>query len=239
MPFYPAKSVMQAVVPPDDEVVVAGAASVLGKIGTVPAAATLFVRCPCAPLAPATSAIDWRVSCNKAATLAFYKARSVVNSITLTLAAVANTETIIINGLTFTGHTDTTTLATRTFSIAGSDTLDAVELAKCINDPVYGVPGVTATPAAAVVTLTATTATVIQAVTGTAGAHCVVASATLLSLVKDNAAPNGTLTDNSTTAGTLYQQYADGWPQCYLGITNNDGAAAATVVVGASLHGAL
>jgi len=76
----------------------------------------------------------------------------------VTLVTVLNTETCVIGGLTFTGHTDTTTVALRQFSIAGTDTADAVELAVCINDATYGVPGVTATSALGVVTLTRATA---------------------------------------------------------------------------------
>lgn len=83
-------------------------------------------------------------------------ANTLVTELTITLATVLNGETIIINGLTFTGHTDTTTVADREFSISGNDTADAVELCVCINDPTYGVPGVTATSAGAVVTLVST-----------------------------------------------------------------------------------
>lgn len=83
-------------------------------------------------------------------------ANTLVTELTITLATVLNTETIVINGLIFTGHTDTTTVADREFSISGNDTADAVELCVCINDPTYGVPGVTATSAAAVVTLVST-----------------------------------------------------------------------------------
>ena len=75
---------------------------------------------------------------------------------TLTLLNVANLDLITINGLVFTAHTDTTTLADREYDISGTDTQDAAELVLCINDAVYGVPGVTATSAAAVVTLVAT-----------------------------------------------------------------------------------
>ena len=95
-------------------------------------------------------------------------ANAYATSATLTLATVLNTHTVIINGLTFLAHTDTTVLASRQFAIDGDDTADAVELASCINDPTYGVPGVTATPAVAVITLTSTVpgATVITAAQG-------------------------------------------------------------------------
>jgi len=83
-------------------------------------------------------------------------ANTLVTELTITLASVLNGETITINGLVFTGHTDTTTLALRKFSIATSDTAAAAQLVLCVNDLVYGAPGVTATSAAGVVTLKAT-----------------------------------------------------------------------------------
>ena len=92
-------------------------------------------------------------------------ANTLVTELTITLATVLADETITINGLVFTAHTDTTTVANREFSIAGNDTADAGELVTCINDPTYGVPGVTASNAAAVITLVSTVpgATVITA----------------------------------------------------------------------------
>ena len=88
----------------------------------------------------------------------------------VTLATVLNTETIVINGLTFTAHTDTTTLADREFSISGNDTADAVEFCLCVNDPTYGVPGVLAESALGVVQLTSKSPgeTLITAVSGDA-----------------------------------------------------------------------
>lgn len=79
-----------------------------------------------------------------------------VSELTITLLNVANGETIIINGLTFTAHTDTTTVADREFKIDGDDEADAAALVECINDPTYGVPGVTASNAVAVITLVST-----------------------------------------------------------------------------------
>lgn len=83
-------------------------------------------------------------------------ANTLVTELTITLATVLNTETITINDLVFTAHTDTTTVADREFDISGTDTADAAALVVCINDPTYGVPGVTATNAAAVITLVST-----------------------------------------------------------------------------------
>lgn len=68
-----------------------------------------------------------------------------VTSLTIALNNMLNTQTITINGLVFTAHTDTTVLASRQFSIAGDDAADGTLLASCINDPVYGCPGLTAT----------------------------------------------------------------------------------------------
>jgi hypothetical protein len=93
---------------------------------------------------------------SKALTTAAATAITKVTECTLTMATMLNTETVIINGLTFTAHTDTTTVATRTFKIDGTDTADAAALAGVINDATYGVPGVTATAVDAVITLTST-----------------------------------------------------------------------------------
>ena len=95
-------------------------------------------------------------------------ANTLVSSATLTLATTLNTHTVIINGLTFLAHTDTTVLASRQFSISGDDTADADELASCINDPDFGVPGVTAVNVTGTITLTSTIpgATLITAAQG-------------------------------------------------------------------------
>jgi len=53
----------------------------------------------------------------------------------------------------FTAHATTTTIASRQFSISGSDTADGDEFVKCVNDPTYGVPGVFAVNAAGTVSL--------------------------------------------------------------------------------------
>ncbi len=78
---------------------------------------------------------------------------------------------------------------------------------------------------------------VIYAVTGTAGAHCVVShAATLLGL-----SPYGELAEdvpvNSTTAGAIYEAWVDGYPYLYVGVKNEDEAAAATIIVKANLLG--
>lgn len=101
---------------------------------------------------------------------AIITANEKVAELTILLATVLNGETIVINDLTFTGHTDTTTVANREFAINGNDAADAAELVTCINDPTYGVPGVTATLATATLTLVSTVpgAVVISAVSSDA-----------------------------------------------------------------------
>lgn len=74
----------------------------------------------------------------------------------ITLANPSNEDTVTINGITFTAHTDTTTAAEREFKIDGDNDADAVALAGLINHATYGVPGVTATAGTATVTLTST-----------------------------------------------------------------------------------
>jgi len=71
----------------------------------------------------------------------------------ITLATVTNGQTVIINGIVFTAHTDTTTYSTRNFKIDGDNTADAVALAACINHPLYGLRGFTATAASGTITL--------------------------------------------------------------------------------------
>lgn len=83
-------------------------------------------------------------------------ADTLVAEATVTLATLTAGSVIVINGLTFTAHATVTTPANREFSIAGTDTQDAAELVSVINDATYGVPGVTASNAAGVVTLVAT-----------------------------------------------------------------------------------
>lgn len=88
--------------------------------------------------------------------LATITANAKVSKATIALATVLNGEAVTINGLTFTGHTDTTTPADREFAISGDNTADAEALAGLINNATYGVPGVTAAAAAGTITLTVT-----------------------------------------------------------------------------------
>lgn len=79
-----------------------------------------------------------------------------VTECTLTLGTMLNGTSVTINGLTFTAHADKTTANLRQFKIDGNDAADATALAGLINDATYGVPGVTAAAAEAVITLSVT-----------------------------------------------------------------------------------
>lgn len=78
-----------------------------------------------------------------------------VNELKVTLTTVSAGDTLTVNGLVFTAHATTTTVANREFSVAGTDTNDAVNLVTCLNDPVYGVPNIDAENTANVITISA------------------------------------------------------------------------------------
>lgn len=126
---------------------------VLGFPITVGAMAT--TKTVVAQIVQATDASGTSVK-NVAGATCTITADTLVKTATVTLATFTATNVIVINGLTFTAHASTTTVANREFSIAGTDTQDAAELVTCINDATYGVPGVTATSALGVVTLALT-----------------------------------------------------------------------------------
>lgn len=88
--------------------------------------------------------------------VAVITANSLVTKATAALSTVLAGDTITINGVTFTAHANTTTVASRQFSISGNDTADGDELVTCINDATYGVPNVTATNSSGTLTLLST-----------------------------------------------------------------------------------
>ena len=102
----------------------------------------------------------------------------------------------------------------------------------------YGCPGVLATSAAAVTTIVPSAVngtTALQAITGTAAGAFSPSVTTLATLIKDGAAKTGNAL-NSTTAGTFYEQYVNGWPQAYLGFTSEDAGAVSTITVAATKY---
>lgn len=233
--------------PIGEEKILAGATSVLGKIGTVPASGTLYVRCPLpAGPGPATKAVDWRIKCNTIHTITFYKARTNVLSGTITLTdatAVDDGDAFELNGLTFTAEsTESDALASGRKFYMPSQVLAATNLSALLTNATYGVPGIgtitqTAPTTTDVLTLTSDTNTALHFNQGSSAANEIAwTDTTLASLIKDsNTAAASNVADNSTTAGTLYRQDADGWPEVYVGILNT-AVGAATMTVGATIH---
>jgi hypothetical protein len=80
---------------------------------------------------------------------------SVVSGVKLTLATVADGETLVINGFTFTAEDviGNVTVADREFTIEGNDTADATALEGILTDATYGVPGLTVVQDGATITL--------------------------------------------------------------------------------------
>jgi hypothetical protein len=76
-----------------------------------------------------------------------------VDRMQVTMNSPAVDDTVTINGLVFTAKA-AENLPLRQFDQSGNTTAQALSLAACINDAAAGVPGVTASPAVAVVTLT-------------------------------------------------------------------------------------
>lgn len=115
-----------------DEVIVAGANSALGQIGTVVNAATVYIRCPAAD--GNYSKVLWRVSADTVHDIQKYRARTIVDAPTITFNGSANGDTTIVNGYTFTGHTDTGCAPTRTYAVDGaSDAIDAYAFCNIFN----------------------------------------------------------------------------------------------------------
>lgn len=98
------------------------------------------------------SSRQWDIADNDTAAAAI---ASIINDkATITLATAVAGDTVTINGLTFMGKASTAVASQRRFSIDTGDNETAVSLAALINDSTYGVPGVTAVAASAVITLT-------------------------------------------------------------------------------------
>lgn len=117
------------------ELVVAGADSVLGKIAAPVNAETIYIRQAVSP----GEDIEWRVQSNTVHTIQKYKARTNVNSATITLAAatrVDDEDTFTLNGLTYTAEATAAdaAYASRKWKSGGDDEdADAAALAALIN----------------------------------------------------------------------------------------------------------
>ncbi len=65
-----------------------------------------------------------------------------VNAATITITAYRKNSATALYSYTYTADAAATVIASRQFSIAGTDTQDAVELLSCLNDATYGTPGI-------------------------------------------------------------------------------------------------
>lgn len=105
----------------------------LGKIATVADGTWLYVRKNTSDFP--YGQVDWRLSCNQQYDYQLYKSRSIEDEVTLTVGSLGDSETLSINGLTYTAEATANTAgyADREFSVAGTDAQDAALLAALIN----------------------------------------------------------------------------------------------------------
>jgi hypothetical protein len=117
---------------------------------------------------------------------------------TITFASAVAGNSVTVNGITFYGKGSTAVAKDHRFSIDTGNNETATSFAACINDATYGVPGVTATAASAVVTLLPAHGTTITMATGVGGAKIVCkAAAGVEGITATNAAGVVSLTRNS------------------------------------------
>ncbi len=210
----------------------------LGKIGTIPASGVMYVRCD---VAPGTNLLKWIVEGNKAHAVQTYLAFEKADAYTITLAdatAVDDGDTFELNGETYTAEATEgdAAAASRKFWIGENNAAAAVNLAALLADDTYGVPGLGGATAAAVdatdvITIDIGDAPVLLFNQGTSATNEIAfATTTLAGLIKDGAATTG-VADNSATAGAVYEQWVDGVPYAYIGLTNSDAGSAMTAAV--------
>jgi hypothetical protein len=106
----------------------------LGKIAALAASEWLYFREDLSD--QAYSYVDWLVQTSAKTDVAFFVATSMVDSVDITLDAIADTNTIVINGLTYTGKANAAAAvaASRYFRVdASGNDADAVVIAARIN----------------------------------------------------------------------------------------------------------
>ncbi|MDD2756889.1 MAG: hypothetical protein PHS80_15355 [Methanothrix sp.] len=110
-----------------------GSTGGLGKIANLANTEAIYVRVDASDIP--YGAVDWRIQCAKQHDVQLYKARSIVDSVTLTLASFVDTNTIVLNGLTYTGESTAGDVewSKREFKCQGTDAADAAALAAIIN----------------------------------------------------------------------------------------------------------
>lgn len=225
----------------DHDIVIAAAAGSyggLGKIGTVPAAATIYIRADLDDRSVAK--MHWQVQCDKAWKYQLFLAHANATGGTITFAdatAVDDEDNFIFNGETYTCEATEAeaTPATRQYFIGASNAAAAANLAALLIDDDYGCPGITtrvnAVDATDVITVKATTAPLLQFAQGTSAADEIAWAETTLAQLVPQGAQSAEQAANDTTGGDLVAQDIYGWPFAYIALTNADGADAATFVV--------
>jgi len=226
-----------------DATTVAGASSTLGKIGTVANAAELLIKFDASD--GNYTRVLWTAACDQTHDIRWYRARTVVTGATITFAdakPIDDGDTFVLNGLTFTAETtEEDAVASERKYYAPDQATAAVNCAALLQHATYGVPGITASAAAVsatdVITIVQGTASVLQFAKGTSDADEIVFAATgKTSLIADDSI-NPPLSSVATTAAVgslIYEQYIDGFPYAYMGVTNKSGSAAATMVITAT-----
>lgn len=103
-------------------------------------------------------------------------ANTFVKKATITTNTVIAADYVEVNGLRYTAHGTVTDVTLRQFSCETGNNETAAQLVICLNDPTWGVPGLTASAASAVVTLGATEPGETLISTVTSGATLVLAT---------------------------------------------------------------
>ncbi len=109
-----------------------GSAGGLGKLAVMAENEVVYVRCKTDPARD----LEWRVKADKLHALQMYKARTVVDSVDIALDAIADTNVVVINGVTLTGKPNAAAAHAHDgyFRVdASGDDADAVVLAALIN----------------------------------------------------------------------------------------------------------
>lgn len=78
-----------------------------------------------------------------------------VTELTITFDGILDTESLTINGVTFTAHKNKTIESENRFSVLGNNAANAAEFVKCVNDSNHGLPDIIASNQSEVVRLKA------------------------------------------------------------------------------------
>ena len=215
----------------EDNQFVAGAASTTGKIDAVAASAPaviIGVDCSDFPV----EAIDWAIAFDNSWSYQYARSNGNALSATITFTdatAVDADDTFVLNGVTWTAKTSGAVAASHEYNLGADNAAASVALAAALSGA-YG-PGVTATsaPVAAtdVITITATTATVLQFAQGTSASNEIAwVETSKLGLDFQGAQVTGKTTTAAWHAETLPSHYIDGWGWGYIIITNDEASTA-------------